>query len=184
PSTTSNAVSARRCTFWLRFICSCGWTCSLNTCGAPGDSKDTSFTYTFSTVNTGEFGAAALPAAGAAPPLLASCSDIGCCSSAESRKKRDYRTPAGSGPAFRERQPGLLPGADAAVEHEHALEAGPGEALGGATGGLAGLAHQHHGQALRRCQLLRLGVELAHLHVLRAGDVALLEVADRAQVHH
>ena len=36
PSTTSNALSLRRWTRWLRFICSCGWACSLNTCGRLG----------------------------------------------------------------------------------------------------------------------------------------------------
>ena len=30
PSTTSNTLSPRRCTRWFRFICSCGWPCSLN----------------------------------------------------------------------------------------------------------------------------------------------------------
>ncbi|MNE96982.1 hypothetical protein D3C80_1952670 [compost metagenome] len=42
PSTTSKALSLRRWTLWLRFICSCGWACSLNTAGAPGTSKETS----------------------------------------------------------------------------------------------------------------------------------------------
>jgi len=42
PRTTSYTPSARRATFWLRFMLSCGWPCSLKICGAFGASNETS----------------------------------------------------------------------------------------------------------------------------------------------
>src|SRR3546814_18153170 len=49
-----------------------------------------------------------------------------------------------------QRQVGLLPAADAAIEHVHLLETGLLQALGGGTRGLPGLAHQHQRSEERR----------------------------------
>src|SRR5690606_7560065 len=178
PSTTSNAFSPRRVTRWLRFMLIWGGPCSLKTCGALGDSNETSLTEIFSTLNCGPAGRCA----GAAPPLGACSVILGLLRYRKMVKGRlsHFASPAAAG----ERQVGLQPAADAALEHVHALEAGLLQPLGGVAGGEPGLAHQHHRQRPGRGQFLVLRVELAHLHVLRARDVALVEVGDRAQVHH
>src|SRR5688500_7009052 len=171
PSTTSKTSSLRRCTRWLRFICSSGWPGSMNTCGAFGASKETSLTQIFSSEKVAAAGAGAAP--------LRVSSDIS--GTPDQKRKRESIAPilwaapalgkggkhkTGSSPlrwaggsrpvlraAFHQRQVGLLPGGDAAIEPVDLFEAGFLQSRGGRGRGLAGAADRHHRQRLGGGQL-------------------------------